>query len=66
MRGAPINRFKVIDYAYGDPGEKVLVGQKPSQSSPDLESLGRRGRVARLAPAAGALKALSRHIFSEM
>jgi hypothetical protein len=35
------NRFKLVDYAYGDPGEIVVAGQKRSQSSaPVLESLG--------------------------
>jgi hypothetical protein len=35
------NRFKLVDYAYGDPGETVLAGQRESNdSSPDLESLG--------------------------
>jgi hypothetical protein len=33
--------FRLVDYAYGDPGEIVLAGQKESRSSaPALESLG--------------------------
>jgi hypothetical protein len=26
--GLPENNFAVLDYAFGDPGERVLVGQK--------------------------------------
>lgn len=34
-------KFKLVDYAYGDPGEIVVAGQKESRSSaPALESLG--------------------------
>ncbi len=40
MNGYPNNSFAIVDYAYGDPGEVVQAGQKTSQSSPDLESLG--------------------------
>jgi hypothetical protein len=33
--------FRLVDYAYGDPGEIVIAGQKESRSSaPALESLG--------------------------
>jgi hypothetical protein len=53
MRGYPENNYKVIDYAYGDPGESVFVGQKTSeadvsQSLGDLAAGGaalRAGRV---------------------
>ena len=35
------NMFWVIDYAYGDPGERVLAGQTGANTSaPELESLG--------------------------
>jgi len=35
------NMFWVIDYAYGDPGEPVVAGQRGSNTSaPELESLG--------------------------
>jgi MYXO-CTERM domain-containing protein len=41
MKGSANNTFKVLDYAYGDPGEKVVAGQRESNSSaPVLESLG--------------------------
>ena len=40
MGGAPLNRLEVIDYAYGDPGDKVLAGQKTDGSAPMMESLG--------------------------
>ena len=33
------NKYTVIDYAYGDPGESVFVGQKTSQASAS-QSLG--------------------------
>ena len=39
--GGPRNMFAVVDYAYGDPGERVLVGQTGANTSaPELESLG--------------------------
>jgi MYXO-CTERM domain-containing protein len=34
------NMFSVVDYAYGDPGDVVLAGQKSDDSAPGLESLG--------------------------
>ena len=35
------NMLWVIDYAYGDPGERVLAGQTGANTSaPELESLG--------------------------
>ena len=34
------NMFSVVDYAYGDPGDVVLAGQKSDDSAPSLESLG--------------------------
>lgn len=41
MLGPRRNKFTVVDYAYGDPGEPVLAGQKESNTSaPTLESLG--------------------------
>ena len=40
MFGYPKFRFTVVDYAYGDPGDRVLAGQKSDGSGPDLESLG--------------------------
>ena len=41
MEGFPHNRFVLVDYAYGDPGEVVLAGQTRSQhATPNLESLG--------------------------
>jgi hypothetical protein len=41
MRGGTRNYFSVIDYAYGDPGERVLAGQTGANTSaPELESLG--------------------------
>ncbi len=39
--GPTANKFKLLDYAYGDPGEVVVAGQTESRSSaPALESLG--------------------------
>ena len=40
VQGYPFNRFKLVDYAYGDPGDIVLAGQKSDDSAPALESLG--------------------------
>jgi hypothetical protein len=41
MRGGPFNQGKLIDFAYGDPGEKVVAGQMESDTfAPRLESLG--------------------------
>jgi hypothetical protein len=41
MRGASRNNGLLIDFAYGDPGEKVVAGQMESNNSvPGLESLG--------------------------
>ena len=41
MRGAARNTGELIDFAYGDPGEKVVAGQMESDTSgPRLESLG--------------------------
>jgi hypothetical protein len=38
--GYPFNRFTLVDYAYGDPGERVVAGQRQSiGSAPSLESL---------------------------
>src|SRR5438874_2213026 len=34
------HRFKLLDYAYGDVGDRVRVGQKSNSNSPELESLG--------------------------
>ena len=39
--GGHRNMFAVVDYAYGDPGERVLAGQTGANTSaPELESLG--------------------------
>jgi len=40
MLGIPRNEFRLIDYAYGDPGDPVRVGQKHDHHEPTLESLG--------------------------
>ena len=42
MDGFPYHTFQVLDYAYGDPGDVVVVGRRPrsSDSAPTLESLG--------------------------
>jgi MYXO-CTERM domain-containing protein len=41
MLGPRRNMFSVVDWAYGDPGERVFAGQKESNpSAPKLESLG--------------------------
>ena len=40
MSGGLHNTFKVVDYAYGDPGDVVLAGQQSDDSAPGLESLG--------------------------
>jgi hypothetical protein len=40
MMGGLKNTFEVVDYAYGDPGDVVLAGQKSDDSAPGLESLG--------------------------
>ena len=33
------NRFKLIDYAYGDPGDRIKAGEKFGGHMPTLESL---------------------------
>jgi MYXO-CTERM domain-containing protein len=39
--GGHRNMFAVVDYAYGDPGERVFAGQTGANTSaPELESLG--------------------------
>ena len=40
MFGAGRNKFKLVDYAYGDPGDRVRAGQKLGGHAPSLESLG--------------------------
>jgi hypothetical protein len=41
MWGGPWNQGKLIDFAYADPGEKIVAGQKESNPSDlGLESLG--------------------------
>jgi hypothetical protein len=40
MTGGLGNNVKVVDYAYGDPGDVVFAGQKSDESAPTLESLG--------------------------
>jgi hypothetical protein len=40
MYGGLKDTFKVVDYAYGDPGDIVLAGQKSDDSAPSLQSLG--------------------------
>jgi hypothetical protein len=41
MFGGAWNQGKLVDFAYGDPGEQVVAGQKESNpSGPQLESLG--------------------------
>jgi len=40
MAGGLKNTFRVVDYAYGDPGDVVLAGQRSDESAPTLESLG--------------------------
>lgn len=40
MRGYSKNEFKVVDFAYGDPGDRIKTGQTSSPSGPELESLG--------------------------
>jgi hypothetical protein len=34
------NMYTVVDFAYGDPGDRVFAGQKSNDSAPSLESLG--------------------------
>jgi len=40
MTGGLINAIKLVDYAYGDPGDVVFAGQRSDESAPRLESLG--------------------------
>jgi hypothetical protein len=39
VQGSPDNKFKLVDFAYGDPGDTILAGQRSSHSA-SLESLG--------------------------
>jgi len=38
--GLPRNQYRLIDYAYGDPGDRVRAGQKTGGHTPTSESLG--------------------------
>ena len=40
MRGYPNNQFRLIDYAYGDVGDRIRAGQRSNSEAPELESLG--------------------------
>lgn len=40
VMGSPFNRFTLVDYAYGDPGDTIVAGQTSDSSRPTLESLG--------------------------
>jgi MYXO-CTERM domain-containing protein len=41
MLGGLRNTFEVVDYAYGDPGDRVFAGQMSDSGAPPvLESLG--------------------------
>ena len=40
ITGHPEDAFKVLDYAYGDPGEPIGAGQRSSEQTPDEGSLG--------------------------
>ena len=40
MFGSRFNNFELIDYAYGDPGDKIVAGQTSDGTPPILESLG--------------------------
>jgi PEP-CTERM motif-containing protein len=44
--GAPLNNFKLIDYAYGDVGDHVVAGQIPEPGSLGLLALGGLGLIA--------------------
>ena len=44
MQGQPFNEFKLVEYAYGDPGERVRAGQKSSPSS--SSAMGALGALA--------------------
>jgi hypothetical protein len=39
-QGPPVNKFTLVDYAYGDIGDPVRAGQKSNTDSAALESLG--------------------------
>lgn len=43
LDGAPLNNFKVIDYAFGDVGDHVVAGQVPEPGSLGLLALGGLG-----------------------
>jgi hypothetical protein len=38
--GLPRNQFRLVDYAYGDPGDRVRAGEKSGGHTSTLESLG--------------------------
>ncbi len=40
MKGATLNEFILVDYAYGDPGDRIKAGQTSSSRVPTVESLG--------------------------
>jgi hypothetical protein len=59
MIGAPVNAFKVIDYAWADPGESVTTGQK-SESSDQAGAVPESGSLGLLALGAVGLMAWRR------
>lgn len=40
MMSYPRNKFRFVDFAYGDPGDRIRAGQKVGGHGPTLESLG--------------------------
>lgn len=46
IAGAPLNDFRLVDYAYGDVGDQVVAGQVPEPGSLGLLALGGLGLLA--------------------
>ena len=59
MRGAPDNAFKVIDYAWADPGESINAGQT-TESDQAADSVPQSGSLGLLALGAIGLSAWRR------
>ena len=55
LTGAPNYRFQLVDYAWADPGDSLLTGQKKSRAQ--VDATGKTGSLGLLATGAAGLRA---------